>query len=140
MAVAIGHARDSSGCVVSICFGRSTCGAVAVVIDEGSSLLVKYSTVTLPCLVGHLGVEGFVFKLCCAFGRVGLFEMTRLELLYSLVVLPPRPSTISVISMRPVVFELPAEAFFAGLGHALEVPAFVRVFDDMFHRVFCAFD
>ena len=42
--------------------------------------------------------------------------------------------------MQAVVFELPAQRRFAGLGDARQVPCFIGVFHDVAHRVFNAFD
>ena len=84
-------------------------------------------------------MEGFVFELQLVPGGVFLF----CDLVRAVVFVDRFPAaTINHFGQLvfAVVFELPAQAFFGGLRDALEVPTFVRVFDDVFHRVFGAFD
>ena len=89
-------------------------------------------------MIGRLCIKPCVFEACCAFHWIGLRDH-----LVRAVVFNGGFTTPSVDEfchpMRPVVFELPAKSRFAGLSNALEVPAFIRVFDHVFHRVFGAF-
>ena len=137
--VAISSAQQLVGGVEDAGFGRCARRAVPVCCRSAHAITRKVLNAHIAGrMIGRLCMKRCVFEACCAFHWVGLRDH-----LVRAVVFDGGFTTPSVDEfchpMRPVVFELPAKSRFAGLSNALEVPAFIRVFDHVFHRVFGAF-
>jgi hypothetical protein len=138
--VGVGFAGDISVFVVRIRF-RRCCGSP--VASSYRRQLAGAGEVLVGDArggsVGDLGVKRFVFECDGVFRRV----LLRCHLVGA-VVFVDRFSAASVGHrgqlVRAVVFELPAECRFGGLGDRRQVAFEVGVFDDVTHRVLGAFD